>query len=846
MKGRPLLALRVLSLLFSILSLLLLSSRPAFADVYGRLHFSVKNAADEKPIAGAKVTLHDTASVHPDTALTTDAEGSVTSVPLEIRPWSVVTEVENFESDTRQVTVVADAVTEVEVLLEPLKEKVIKITGTRELVKKNEPANVKSRNQTFIQKFPVNAGNPQNLGQVLRSNPGFVQDSVNQVHPRGEHSATSIYINGFALPGVLQGRAGQILSPEVIQNLNILTGGYPPEYGGELAAVLNVNLRSGTLAPYRSLEVQGGGYKTLFGSLTLGGQAGGSSGGGETTGQSQQGHRFGYFVNLSGRSTDNALEPPQPDDQTAHNHGQSQTYFGNFDYNIGPNDLLTLTLNAAPANTQVANRTGLPARFAAEGQGFGYAGHLSAADASAAGIASQQLAGQDDYQEDRNNFGNLNFRHSFSDRLTGLFSVGLTNSDLNVRNRNPAVNLLALPADNSIEFNPTILRHARNTEFQGSLTYAQGTHTFKVGLLSDEQSGRESYNLIPASQLALDALAATDPRLAPSGTPQVDENGAPLLDELGNQVFLLDPNYATVPTVRVNKSGFYRSAYLQDTWNVTRRFTANYGLRTDWYKQRQLLAGTADTVDTVRLSPRVNLAYLLAPRTVARASYNRLFTQPPLSQGSQLGVALPPQLVNMYETSVERQIATNQTVKLSFYYKDFKNLLDTGLLLDGTQIGAYVTDLIPKVLARGVELSYDLLPRNNVGWGSYLSWANLINKPLNGFSDPYTDHDQLNTIGAGLDYTFKNQAVVGLNLYYGSGTFSSVVGEGGKRTPRTQVNLRLATSPHLFGSADHGGGLQLDVENLFDQRNVINFQSAFSGTRFQQGRRVLLSANGKF
>jgi hypothetical protein len=42
------------------------------------------------------------------------------------------------------------------------------------------------------------------------------------------------------------------------------------------------------------------------------------------------------------------------------------------------------------------------------------------------------------------------------------------------------------------------------------------------------------------------------------------------------------------------------------------------------------------------------------------------------------------------------------------------------------------------------------------------------------------------------------------------------------------------------------GGIGLDVENLFDSREVINFQSAFSGTRFQQGRRILVSASLKF
>src|SRR5207253_1248001 len=124
---------------------------------------------------------------------------------------------------------------------------------------------------TFIKTYPANAGNKQSITKVLRGNPGFVEDSVNQVHPRGEHSATSIFINGFELPGALQGRAGQVISAETIQSVDLLTGMYAPEYGGETAAILNINLKAGTIKPFQDITLQGGDYNTGFGSVTLGG-----------------------------------------------------------------------------------------------------------------------------------------------------------------------------------------------------------------------------------------------------------------------------------------------------------------------------------------------------------------------------------------------------------------------------------------------------------------------------------------------------------------------------------------------------------------------------------------------
>jgi hypothetical protein len=836
-----------------ILSMLFIGhSSSAFADIVGRLHILVKNAADEKPISGAKITLKDSAGVRSDVTLTSGADGSATSPPLETRPWQVTAAAEKFETDTpRSVTVVADTVTDVEVLLEPAKgEKVIRITAARELVQKSNVSSSKQVDQSAIQKFAPNAGNPQDMRQAIaRTTPGIALDSVNQGHPRGEHSATSIMIDGFQLGGAMQGRGGPLLSPDVVQNINVMTGGYAPEYGSELGAVLNLSLRAGTIKPLRSYLIQGGEYGTLFGNLTIGGQGGKPIGQQDAVGG--EARSFGYFLNINGRRTDNALEPPQPDDQDSHNHGEAQTYFGHFTKRLGNNDNLSLTANASPAYTQIANRSGLPDSFADVGQGYGFAGHLSRTDAAAAGLLTQQQLGQDVFQRDANEFGTLQWRHTFSNNTNSLISFGLNHAGLDILNSNPGFNIANLQNNNaadpnnpfhdsSIEFNPTIHRNSHNIQVQGSVTKVQGKHTFKAGLLTDEQENNESYNFVPTSQLAVNALAAVDPRLLPPGTLTGDT------DELGTPVYQLTPGGGGAPTVMVHQSGFYRAGYLQDTWNVDRRLTANYGVRLDWYKTDVNVGGTTDSIDTMHLSPRLNLAYLLAKQTIGRLSYNRLFTQPPLAQSAVLGLAVPPQTGDMYEASVEKQLKANQTAKVAFYYKDWRDFLDTGLFLPGTQIGAYSTFSHPHVLVRGIEFSYDLQPRGGVGVGAFVTWAHSINRLLAPEEGP-TDHDQLNTINFGLDYTFRDQSVIGMSLYHGSGVASSVV-HNGERTPRTIINLRVASRPNLFGGAPANGrgGLELSVENITDDRSVINFASAFSGTRFQQGRRILLGANGKF
>jgi outer membrane receptor protein involved in Fe transport len=842
----------------------------AHADVYGRLRFIVTDADTDKPLVGAAVTLHDPTGTRGDATLTLDAQGAATSDPLEVHPWQVKTALSGYDSDTRSVSVAADTTTEVDIALEKT-EKVINITGHRVLTQPSQPANVTDRNQSFIQKYPTSS-NPQDLKSLITTTPGFVSSSVGVAHPRGEHNQVTIYVDGALLPGALQGKAGQILSPQVIQNADIQTGSYAPEYGSESAAILNLSLRSGTITPFQTFTLQGGGYNTSFGEFTVGGQFGPTL---EPGVSGPVPRKFSYLLDLSDRYTADSLEPPQPDDQSAHNHGVSESAFGNFEYDPDTSDAFSLYLNSTPAHTEIANRTGLSSKYAPVGQGYGYGGARNA-DGGEAGIApdpsllgsavealpSQQAAGQDISQSDDNNFSILNYRHMFNSQLTGLLTVGANHANLDIKNNNPSIDLDSLnpdgtltQTDNSIEYNPTVLRHSTEEEAGGSLTLSQNTHTYKAGFIFQNQVGDESYQFIPQSQLALDALAGIQgngPQLTPNGSVEMDANGNPVLDALGDPVYLITPG-STTPTVMVHHSGYYDAGYVQDTWRATRKLTVNYGLRLDNYFSTENL-GQAE-VNSIELSPRLNTAYAFTPSTVGRLSYNRLFTQPPLTQGAILGSALKPETLDLYEASVQHQIGSTQTVKIDAYYKNIRNQIDTGILIPYTQVGAYTTLQYQYASVHGLELSYNLQPRNNVGLGGYASLTDSLAKPggldQTGAPAPIiNDHDQRYTVSAGLSYTLPSGAFGGADYYFGSGEASTVLApispnnpnvlNNGDRISNQELNLRLVGPPHLLGF----GTAELDVDNVFNDLSVLNFNSGFSGTRFQEGRTVLLSVTG--
>ena len=691
---------------------------------------------------------------------------------------------------------------------------------------------------------------------------GVSSDSAGQQHVRGEHAEIAYVVDGVLLPDTLSGRQGAIVVPSTIQTLSFLSGAYAPEFGGQTAAILDITTLPGARKPHADVNFQGGEYDTTNGDLTWEGPLG---------------KYASYVFNVDANRSRNALEPQQPDNQTAHNAGSDQSYFTKLRYAPSRKDALSLTLSNNPSTLQINNRTGLPASFASAGQGFGFLGlrnqdgsrpdvvsdpaspnyNANLLGAQSLQLPSQQGAGQDITQREINEFATLNYTRRLSSRDTGQIAVTFLHSGQDVRNQNPGMDVLNLPVDNSIEYSPVAVRNAHHVQFTGSVSMDRGAHRYKAGLLLDDQSDNESYQLAPGSRLALDELAALAPNLAPAGNfqSQLDAGGNAVKDKQGNPVYIKDvngnpvytPTSGAVPNLSVHRSGFYRAAYAQDTWRASKRLTANYGVRGDWYKQSQ--SDGQGTVDVIVLSPRVNLSYALDGLTSLRASYNRLFNTPPLAQGAIIGAAIQPETLDQYDVSIQRQLSPTQTVSLAYYYKDIRNQVDTGLLIPGSQIGIYSAVNFQIGAVHGIEFAYDTAPKKGrSGLDSYINYTYSLAAP-NGLDNTgapaptYNDHDQRNTLGVGLAYDWKDGATFGITLEHGSGLASSIIPPSTLRTPRTQLNLHGNLAPRVFNGR---GNVSLDVLNIFDDRTVINFQSGFSGTRFQQGRRVLLSLSGSF
>jgi len=162
---------------------------------------------------------------------------------------------------------------------------------------------------------------------IVTAAPGMIRGHDDFVHIRGEEVALNPFINGVAFWENSHAVFSSGLSPDVIDVANIMTGGFPAEYGNRFGGVVDIVTKSGL-----RMEHSGG--------LTLnGGEAGRRSVSGEYGGHQP---RIGYYAFGSLFESDRFLSPPSPD--AIHDHATGGHGFVQIDGNLGNVGLLRATV----------------------------------------------------------------------------------------------------------------------------------------------------------------------------------------------------------------------------------------------------------------------------------------------------------------------------------------------------------------------------------------------------------------------------------------------------------------------------------------------------------------------
>ncbi|MGN6482656.1 TonB-dependent receptor [Luteibacter sp.] len=196
-----------------------------------------------------------------------------------------------------------------------------------------------------IQALPLGDSTP--LNQVILQAPGVVQDSFGQLHVRGDHANLQYRVNGVVIPESIGG-FGQTLDARMIENVKLLTGALPAQYGDRTAAVVDITTRSQKQDGIGgSVGITGGQFGTLNPNATLFGREG----------------QWSFFLTANYLENDVGIENPTSSRKPIHDHTNQVKAFGDLSYLINNDTRLSFMFGATNNRFEIPNNPGQEAQF---------------------------------------------------------------------------------------------------------------------------------------------------------------------------------------------------------------------------------------------------------------------------------------------------------------------------------------------------------------------------------------------------------------------------------------------------------------------------------------------------
>jgi len=237
--------------------------------------------------------------------------------------------------------------------------------------------------QADIAALPQGEDTP--LNQLLLQAPGVADDSFGQVHVRGDHANLQYRINGVIIPEPISG-FGQSFDTRIIDQVNLLTGALPAQYGDRTAGVVDIRTKSGDAGNGGSVSVFGGSHQTLKTSTDVYGSQGALS----------------YYFSGSLGENNLGIEAPTSNGNPLHDHTRDGDAFGYMSYLVNPLTRVSLLFGTTSNQFQLPNTPGLPTNFTLNGNSTFDSANLNETQSELTNFSVLALQGTDgdaiDYQ----------------------------------------------------------------------------------------------------------------------------------------------------------------------------------------------------------------------------------------------------------------------------------------------------------------------------------------------------------------------------------------------------------------------------------------------------------------
>jgi hypothetical protein len=625
----------------------------------------------------------------------------------------------------------------------------------------------------------------RSLTDLVNAQPGWLMEANGILHPRGSEYQTQYVVDGLPLTDNRSPAFAPEIGAEDVHGLNVFTAGYPAEYGRKLGGVIEVVTSAQTRQGFHGLVAAAAGSF--------------ATGSGEVTGA-----YGGYHTTLSAAAglaaTGRYLDPPVEDNFT--NHGTTSHATVRVERDLTAADRFGVIARRGDAAFLVPNER------------------------------VQQLAGQRQDRDSAETAVQFSYQHIFSTRAV---------AELRGMARDLSAGLRSNPASTPILAQQT--RGFREIYLKGAVSGHARAHEWKAGADVNVATVRERFAY------------------------QITDIGA------------FDPG--TLPTFSFNATRPDReqAMFLQDQWRVG-AWTVNAGVRWDHYRL---------AVEDHAISPRVGVAWSWpAAGLVLRGSCDRAFqtpavenlllaSDPAVETLTSTVVRLPvrPSRGNFYDAGLSKTLLRRARVDVSVFRRATSNFADDDLLLN-TGIGFPIAFQAAQIT--GTEIRLDM-PRWRAvsGFVSYGRMRGTGELPVTGglFVEqnaaallqarerfPVTQ-DQRHTIRGRVSDQIAPALWVAMAASFGSGLPVEFAGDRpeaiaqyGERIVdrvdfasgrvRPSFSLDASAGVVLTKGAARKVKVQVDVRNLTNRLNVINFAGVFSGTAVAPPRSVAVRLQAAF
>jgi hypothetical protein len=184
------------------------------------------------------------------------------------------------------------------------------------------------------------------FNQTILRFPGVAQDSFGQLHVRDEHGNLQYRIDDVLLPESIPG-FGPELQTRFGDNISLITGALPSQFGFRTTAVVDIHTKNGALFTGGEASIYVGSFDTIMPSFEYGGVAG----------------KLSYYVSTSYLHDGIGIENPTRSSNPIHDDTDQFKEFGYFSYIIDDTCRLTLLVSDNHSDFQIPNNPGQTPMF---------------------------------------------------------------------------------------------------------------------------------------------------------------------------------------------------------------------------------------------------------------------------------------------------------------------------------------------------------------------------------------------------------------------------------------------------------------------------------------------------